>query len=347
MLKKYQMPLLFLCLSIIGISVSGLSVEFVLNETVNRLVRNGIMICALIIPIKAGMGLNFSVTVGAMCAQMAYIIVLANNMNNHFGAFIAIILTVMFASMFGWLIGKCLNKVPGKEMITTIIIGFLANGFYQLIFLVCVGSIISVKNKEILLSRGVGVRNLVDLAPFRGVLDQLLVVEVAGITLPFFMIALVFIFAAIIHYFMHTPFGKEIICVGDSSNRAHMVGINSEKVRIKAIIISTVLAGLGHMVYLQNIGMLNVYTGHLKHEIFASAALMAGGATIKDASIRQGILGLLVFHTLFIVSPQAGQALFDNPALGEYFRSFVAYGTIALALIANLKHDAAVEQKIR
>jgi simple sugar transport system permease protein len=50
-------------------------------------------------------------------------------------------------------------------------------------------------------------------------------------------------------------------------------------------------------------------------------------------------MGIFLFHTLFIVSPQAGQNLFNNAALGEYFRSFVAYGTIALALIINIKNE--------
>jgi simple sugar transport system permease protein len=42
---------------------------------------------------------------------------------------------------------------------------------------------------------------------------------------------------------------------------------------------------------------------------------------------------------LFILPPQAGQNLFSNAALGEYFRSFVAYGTISFALIMNIKGE--------
>jgi len=36
-------------------------------------------------------------------------------------------------------------------------------------------------------------------------------------------------------------------------------------------------------------------------------------------------------------SPQAGQNIFADVALGEYFRSFVAYGTIAFALVLNIR----------
>jgi simple sugar transport system permease protein len=342
-LKTYQMPIFFLCMSILGLMASGLSPSFVINETINRFIRNGVMVFALIIPIKAGMGLNFSVTVGAMCAQIGYITVLGLGLMSSGSGFLALVIGLMCACLIGYLIGLALNRVPGKEMITTIIIGFLASGIYQLIFLVSVGSIIPIRNKDIVLSRGIGIRNLIDLEPFRQTLDKLLVVEVFGVSLPLFMIGFVLIFGAFIYYVMHTPFGIKVKCVGESGEKAHMVGIEPDVIRIKAMVLSTVIACIGHFLYLQNIGMLNVYTGHLKHEIFASAALMAGGATIKNATVRQGIIGLLVFHALFIVSPQAGQNLFNNPALGEYFRSFVAYGTIALALVTNFKNSGEID----
>ena len=82
--------------------------------------------------------------------------------------------------------------------------------------------------------------------------------------------------------------------------------------------------------------MLNVYTAHLNSDIFSAAALLAGGATLRRAGVGNVLLGTVLFHALFIVSPQAGQRCFGNAALGEYFRSFVAYGTIAVALLFNI-----------
>ncbi|HAE91798.1 MAG TPA: ABC transporter permease, partial [Tissierella sp.] len=86
------------------------------------------------------------------------------------------------------------------------------------------------------------------------------------------------------------------------------------------------------------------YTGHLNLDIFSAAALLAGGATFKKANIKNAFIGIFLFHTLFIVSPLAGQNIFKNPALGEYFRSFIAYGTIVFALMINLKN---VKEKSR
>lgn len=335
-------PTIFVCLSIVGLLASGLSVSFVANEVINRFVRNGVMLLALIIPIKAGLGINFSVTVGAMCAQIAYLTVIASDISN-FQAVAVIAISLVTSIIAGSIIGRILNRVQGKEMITTIVIGFLANSMYQLLFMVCAGWIIPVKNTEILLSRGIGVRNLVDLKDFRGILDQIFDISIFGIHIPLFMIAFILVVSAGIKYLLHTPTGQEIRSVGMDIEKSGMVGIDGQKVRVLAIVLSTVLATLGHLIYLQNIGMLNVYTGHLKHEIFASAALLAGGATVSDAEIRHAFIGLILFHTLFIVSPQAGQNLFNNPALGEYFRSFIAYGTIAFALIMNLREREAGE----
>lgn len=46
----------------------------------------------------------------------------------------------------------------------------------------------------------------------------------------------------------------------------------------------------------------------------------------------QAFLGVLLFHTLFIVSPKVGINLFGDAQLGEYFRTFVAYGVIGVSL---------------
>ncbi len=81
------------------------------------------MILALIIPIKAGMGINFSITVGAMCAQAAFISVVAMDINRFKGVSVLLIALLM-ASVAGYIIGLVLNQVKGKEMITTIIYWF-------------------------------------------------------------------------------------------------------------------------------------------------------------------------------------------------------------------------------
>ncbi len=98
------------------------------------------------------------------------------------------------------------------------------------------------------------------------------------------------------------------------------------KVRMFAIIISTVLASWGQLLFLQNMGVLNTYGSHVQIASFSIAALLIGGASASKATVSLALLGVLLFHTLFLVSPMADKNLFDDPMIGEFFRAFIAYG---------------------
>ncbi|MBF0118606.1 MAG: ABC transporter permease [Desulfobacterales bacterium] len=328
-------PIVFFFLSLAGLYFSKMDISFVVNEVIVRFIRDGVMVLSLIIPITAGMGLNFAIIIGAICAQIGLLIILDFQIGGALGLCFAIIIGVIFAIFLGTLIGISLNRATGKEMIATIIMGFLATGIYQYIFLVGYGTFLPFHNNEIILSRGVGIRSMVDLSIFRNTMDKLWQVQIGSIQIPFFMILTVFAFALVIKYITGTKLGQEIKTVGYNHEKAELLGIDVYSVRIKAIIISTVTACIGQIIFIQNIGMLNVYTAHLNSDIFSCAALLAGGASIKKAKIRHAFLGIFLFHTLFIVSPQAGQNIFSNASIGEYFRSFIAYGAIAFALMTR------------
>ncbi len=333
-----RVPLIFVILCCVAFYYADMSFPFVLNQVITRFIRDGVMVLALIIPIRAGMGVNFSIVVGALCAQVGLILALDLGLGSISGLVFMAFTGVTLSVIVGVIIGLCLNRVKNREMITTIIIGFLATSIYQLVFMVGYGTVISPSNPEIMLSRGIGIRNMVDLELFRNLLDTLWLLQVGKIEIPVFMILLVAAFAVGVHYITMTRLGKQFTVVGQDHEKAMTLGINVGRVRIKAIVISTLIACMGHLFYILNIGMLNVYTAQMNTDIFSCAALFAGGATLVNARVGHAFLGILLFHSLFILSPQAGQNVFGNPALGEYFRSFVAYGTIGLALILNAKH---------
>lgn len=330
----------FVVLSLAALALSGMRPVFICNEVITRFIRDGVMVLALIIPITAGMGLNFAIVVGAICAQVGLILAIDYQLGGLESLVLIIVVGVSLSILLGYLIGLCLNRARGREMITTILIGFLATGMYQLIFMVGYGTIITPHNREIMLSRGIGIRNMVDLDLFRNLLDSIWVFRLGEIEVPLFMLLIVCLMAMVVKYILHTRLGRHFAAVGFSGDRVEAIGLDPRLIRIKAIILSTVIACLGHIIFIQNIGMLNVYTAHLNTDIFSCAALLAGGATVSRAKVRHALIGIVLFHTLFVVSPQAGQNLFGNPALGEYFRSFVAYGTIAVALILNTREKA-------
>jgi simple sugar transport system permease protein len=336
-LRANVVPAVFIALSGLALYFSDLSPSFVAGEVVTRFIRDGVMVLALVIPVTAGMGLNFAITVGALAAQVGIVLAVDWGLRGATGLLAITAMGLGLAVVSGHLIGVALNRVRGKEMIATMIIGFLATGVYQLVFMVGYGTFIRPTNQEMMLSRGIGVRNMVDLEPFRNIIDTIWVIRAGPIEFPLFMILVVLGFAGLITYLLNTRLGQQFKAVGEGIEKAEMLGIDADAVRIKAVVLSTVLACLGHIIFTQNIGMLNVYTAHMNTDIFACAALLAGGASILRAHVGHALLGVFLFHSLFIVSPQAGQNIFENAALGEYFRAFVAYGTIAFALVMSTR----------
>ncbi|NLY29852.1 MAG: ABC transporter permease [Firmicutes bacterium] len=332
LLKKNAVPLLFAVLCILGVILSGMDPRFLLYEIVSRFARNSFLVLALLIPVSAGLGLNFAITVGAMAGQIAIITITHHQIKGLPGLVSAMILSVPLAVVMGYLAGMVMNRAKGREMITSMILGFFANGLYQLLFLFLVGTVIPMKNRSMMLPEGVGLRNTIDLYGVSRALDNLWRINVAGIWVPLGTLLLVALLCVVLHYFMRTRLGQEMRAVGQDRHIAEVAGIDVDRIRIIAMIFSTVLAAWGQLIFLQNISTLNTYNSHEQVGTFAVAALLVGGATATRASIWQALVGLLLFHTLFVVSPQAGQALFGIPQIGEYFRVFVAYGVIAVAL---------------
>jgi len=328
-LERYTLTLGFLALCILGFFAAGFSVGFLVDELYARVVRNTVTVLALLIPILAGMGLNFAIIVGAMVSQIAMILVKDFGVEGMAGVLAALGLTLLLSALMGDLIGRLLNRAKGREMITGIVVGLVGTNLYQLLFLVGFGTVIQPKHPEMLLSRGIGLRNMVDILEYKKAFMQ-------SPLLIFGMIALV---AVIVSYLGNSRLGRRFRVLGQGLGTAEILGVDVDRTRRQAIMISTMLAGAGHLMFILEMGNVNVYTGHLNIDIFSCAALLAGGASLEKAGVRHGLLGLILFHTLFIVSPLAGQNLLGNAAIGEYFRSFAAYGTIVLALIFNQRRS--------
>lgn len=343
-LIELAVPLLFLSLCAVGAYYARLHPMFLINEIILRMARNPLLVLALIIPVVAGMGMNFAIVLGAMAGQIGVIIITHYGITGMTGFLGAVLIATPFAVLFGFLTGKLLNRAKGKEMITSMIFGFFANYIWQLFFLVFVGSLIPMRNEKMILSSGVGVRNTVDLIGIRQALDNIIKIRaIPGLAIPVSTLIVVALFCLLITFFMKTKLGHDIRAVGQSMEIARISGINVDKVRVTAIIISTVLAAWGQLVWLQNIGTLNTYGSHVQVGLFAVAALLIGGASVTKANIWQVLLGTLLFHTLFIISPAAGRNLLGDAQIGEFFRVFVAYGVIAVALLLHAwqKHASA------
>ena len=332
-LRNNTVPMMFIIICAICIPISGFSPAYLLNEIITRIGRNAFLILSLLIPIMAGMGLNFGMTLGAMAGELALIFVSDWQIWGIPGVILAMIVSVPFSVVLGLICGKILNMAKGREMITSYIISFFINGIYQLIVLYLMGPVIPISHGSIKLPRGYGIRNTVSLLNMRQCIDNLLAIRIGGVKIPTLTLLIIASMCLVIVWFRRTKLGQDMRAVGQDMQVARDAGIKVERTRIISIVISTVLAGFGMILYLQNMGNLPTYTAHSQVGMFCIAALLVGGASVDRASIGNVFLGATLFHLMFIVAPKAGATLTGDSIIGEYFRVFVSYGVITMALI--------------
>ena len=328
-----SVPIMFVLICAVCIPISGFSMSYLLNEIVTRMGRNIFLIMALLIPIMAGMGLNFGMTLGAMAAEIALIFVSDWQIWGIPGIILAMIVSIPFSIILGTFCGKILNRAKGREMITSYIISFFINGVYQLVVLYMMGAIIPIKHSSIKLPRGYGVRNTVSLLNMRHSLDDVLALNIGGVKIPVLTFIVIGLLCLFIIWFRKTKLGQDMRAVGQDMDVARDAGIDVERTRIISIVISTVLAGFGMVIYLQNMGNIATYSSHSQIGMFCIAALLVGGASVDRASIGNVFLGVILFHTMFIVAPKAGGLITGDTMIGEYFRVFVSYAVITVALV--------------
>ena len=331
--RNNTVPIMFIIICAIFIPMAGFSPSYLLNEIVTRMGRNLFLVLCLLFPIMAGMGLNFAMTLGAMGAEIAVILVADWQIWGIPGVVLAMILSIPFSALLGFICGTLQNMAKGREMITSYIINFFINGWYQLIVLYVMGAVIPIIHASIMLPRGYGIRNTVSLLNMRQCLDDLLAIRLGGVKIPVFTFLLVGLLCLFIVWFRRTKLGQDMRAVGQDLEVAKAAGINVDRTRIISVVMSTVCAGFGMVIYLQNIGNLPTYTGHSQIGMFCIAALLVGGASVEKAGIGNAFLGVILFHLMFIVAPGAGKFITGDSMVGEYFRVFLSYGVITLALI--------------
>jgi simple sugar transport system permease protein len=331
-LVNYAVLIIFTILVSFAIPLSGLSGKFFISEIMVRLFRDSFLVFALLIPVMAGMGMNFSIVLGAMAGQISLIFITDWQIAGISGFLLAVLISTPIAILFGYFAGIVLNRAKGREMVTGFMVAFFMNGIYQLIVLHGMGNIIPISNTSILLPRGYGIRNAINLLGIRQVLEKLIPLKIYGMLIPVANFLIIVTLCVFIIWFRKTKLGQDMRTVGQDNEVARNSGINVERIRVLSIVLSTVLACYGQIIFLQNVGTLPTYSSHEQVGVFAIAALLVGGASVAKASIPNVFIGVILFHTMFVVAPQAGKALMGNPQIGEYFRVFVSYGVIAFSL---------------
>ncbi|MDR2661906.1 MAG: ABC transporter permease, partial [Treponema sp.] len=258
---------IFVVITLAAIPLSGLSAVSILQDILTRIGRNCFLVFSLILPIMAGMGINFGMVLGAMAGEIGLIFAVDWNIIGVPGLVFAGLIGVPIAAGLGALAGQILNKARGREMVTGYILGFFMDGFYQLVVLYFMGFIIPVHSLNITLSRGYGIRNTLTLDSVRQSLDRLIPLNITlpsgmPLNIPLANYLVIGVLCLFIVWFRRTKLGQDMRAVGQDQQVAHAAGIPVDRTRIIAIVISTILASLGQIIFLQNMGNVATYNAH-------------------------------------------------------------------------------------
>lgn len=339
---RHLVPIMFMVICLIGYILSGAQIGFITSELANRLVRNTFLVLSLIIPIIAGMGINFGIPLGAMAAQVGLIFSQDLGFTGLLGILVAAVIALPIAIVLGIFSGNVLNRAKGREMITSMMLSFFMLGVYMLVIMFLTGPLIPIRDRSMLLSSGVGIKNSITLTT-AGALDNALKYRIQiplgndqiKFDIPVLTIFIIALLCVFITYFKKTKLGQNMRAVGLDQDVANNSGLNADKIRVKSIVYSTVLAAFGQLIYLQNIGTLATYAGLDQAALYAAAALLVGGASILKASIVNAIVGTALFHLMFIIMPLAGKEVTGDAMVGEFLRTFISYAIVTISLIVH------------
>ena len=130
-----------------------------------------------------------------------------------------------------------------------------------------------------------------------------------------------------------------MLVAGENTAFSRSIGINVDNYRILGIVLSTVLSAVGIIFYSQSYGFLQMYQAPLMMAFSAVAAILIGGATMKNAQLSHVILGTLLYNGILSLSMPVANALAPESNIAEIVRIVASNGVIIYAL-SKIKREA-------
>ncbi|MDD3895223.1 MAG: ABC transporter permease [Syntrophomonadaceae bacterium] len=321
----------FLVILVLLAYALNMNLVILFNESLVKLVMNGVLVLSLIPMLNVGAGMNFGLPVGIIGGLLGMCLAVNFRMTGFYGFFMALFFSLLICALLGWIYGLILNRVKGREEIAGTFIGFsfipLMNFFWTMV---------PFQNREMLYPiGGQGLRPRISLGNyFNNILDNAYVIRLGDIEIPAALLAFFAIIALFLYGYFRTKNGRAAMAVGENEAFAKMSGIKICQTRLVAIMISTIIAGFGICVYTQSYGFIQLYDEPISMAFPAISAILIGGSTGKKAYIFEAVLGTYLLQSMYLLTvPIANEILV--PELTEILRSFITYGIILYALLVR------------
>ena len=314
-----------------------------MSSTIKQWGMWGVLVLAMIPTIKCGIGPNYGVSLGIVCGLLGTLLAiefgitdLVNGVIPGVGPWASMGFAILIAIVAAWIVGigygKVLNMVKGSEMTVTTYIG------YSIIYLSCIFWFRApFQTEEIKWPLGgKGVRNMIAMdGSFGYLLNDAFGFYIGGekgLYIPTGLVLFVLGMCLIVHLYFKSKTGLAIQAVGSNPSFARASGIDTDKMRVKGVTMSTILAAIGIVVHTQGFGNLQAYTAPLQMGFLCVASILIGGATTRKASISHVIIGTFLFQGLLMFTPPVSNKLLAGTDISDTMRQIIQNGVILYAL---------------
>ena len=311
------------------------SIAASLSNVLMRFGQNGVLVLAMVPMIHSGCGLNFGLPLGIISGLLAATITIELNIMGPFSFFVAVLISIAFSIVFGWAYGQLLNRVKGGEMMIATYVGYAIVSFMCMMWL-----LLPFKHPKMVWGyAGSGLRTTISTEGFYyHALSDFLAFKIFGVEVPTGSLLFFAFLAFLMWAFLKTKTGTAMTAVGSNSDFARACGINIDRTRTLSVILSTVLGGIGILVYQQAFGFIQLYMGPFYMALPAVSAILIGGASVNKASIANVIIGTILFQGIVTMTPSVMNALIQTD-MSEVIRIIASNGMILYALTRKTDGD--------
>ena len=333
--KKIGFPRLIITVFLIillGVSTYvGIPQKEIWGSILTRFGMNAILVLAMVPSIQSGIGINFNLALGVIFGLIGALVSIELGLTGWASFALALAIAIPLSAGAGYLYGLMLNRIKGQEMTVGTYVGFSIISFMCIFWLVA-----PFKSPELIWAMGgSGLRVTLSMeSSMGGLLDNFLNPSWLPSWMQVIPIGLILFFALlafIVWIFFRTKGGTAMKVAGSSEAFALSNGVNVNAQRIKGIIMSTILAAIGIIVYSQSFGFIQLYNAPLYVAMPAAASILIGGATLQRAKIIHVIIGTFLFQGLLVVALPVVNILSDG-SMAEIIRIIMSNGIIIYAL---------------
>ncbi|MDO5115580.1 MAG: ABC transporter permease [Synergistaceae bacterium] len=307
----------------------GISMSALLSDTIKRAGMNGILVLAMVPAIQSGTGPNFALPIGIVCGLFAMVCSIEAGASGFGWLALSLAITIPLAALVGYGYGKLMNAVKGSEMTIATYTGF------SVVALMCLAWLmLPFKNPKMGWFIGKGLRETIQLDAVGAaqILNNIMAFSIGDIIIPTGLLLIFGFFCLLVWFFFRSRLGIGISAGGINPKFAQATGLDIDRNRVYANMLSTVLGAVGIIVYSQSFGYAQLYTAPLMMAFPAVAAVLIGGATASRAKVSHVIIGVLLFQGLLTTALPVANEIFAGTDLSEIMRMIIQNGIILYAL---------------